>query len=69
MGRSQNKFIKQQKEKKKLQRKKEKEERKQERMENNNKGGNLEDMIAYIDENGNIVDEKPEDTPKPKEDE
>ncbi len=60
MGRSQNSFIKKQKEKKKQQKKKDKEERKKERQENNTKGGDLSDMIAYIDEEGNIVSEPPE---------
>lgn len=66
MGRSQNSFIKNQKVKKKLQKKKEKEEKKQERKENNLKGGDLDDMIAYVDEFGNIVDEKPEEPVPPK---
>ncbi|MFT6856679.1 MAG: hypothetical protein ACJA0X_002661, partial [Cyclobacteriaceae bacterium] len=66
MGRSQNSFIKNQKVKKKLQKKKEKEEKKQERKENNLKGGALDDMIAYVDEFGNIVDEKPEEPIPPK---
>lgn len=61
MSSSQNKFIKNQKEKRKQQKKKEKEERKKERQENNAKGGGLNDMIAYVDEFGNIVDDKPED--------
>jgi hypothetical protein len=60
MGRSQNSFIKQQKEKKKQMKKKDKEERKKDREENNLKGAGLEGMMAYLDENGNIVDEKPE---------
>ncbi len=66
MSKSQNTFIKNQKEKKKAQKKKEKEEKKQERRENNLKGGDLSDMIAYVDEFGNIVDEKPEEKPVPK---
>lgn len=61
MGRNQNSFIKQQKVKKKLQKRKEKEEKKKERQENSAKGGSLDDMIAYVDEFGNIVDEKPEE--------
>ncbi len=61
MGRSQNRFIKQQKEKKKLQKRKEKEEKKKERQENNAKGGDMSDMIAYLDEYGNIVSEPPEE--------
>ena len=60
MGRSQNSFIKNQKEKKRLQKRKEKEEKKKERQENNAKGGDLSDMIAYVDEFGNIVDTPPE---------
>ncbi|MFY0598639.1 MAG: cold-shock protein [Cyclobacteriaceae bacterium] len=67
MGRSQNSFIKKQKEKKRLQKKKEKEEKKKERQENNLKGGDLSDMIAYIDADGNIVSEKPEEIPVKKE--
>ncbi len=61
MSNSQNKFIKSQKEKKKQQKKKEKEERKKDRQENNRKGGDLDDMLAYIDEFGNIVDVKTEE--------
>ena len=66
MSSSQNKFIKSQKEKRKQQKKKEKEERKKERQENNAKGGDLSDMIAYVDEFGNIVDEKPDDSQEKK---
>lgn len=66
MSKSQNTFIKNQKEKKKAMKKKEKEEKKKERQENNLKGGELSDMIAYVDEFGNIVDEKPEVRPAPK---
>ena len=68
MGRSQNSFIKLQKEKKKQMKKQEKLEKKKERQENNLKGAGLDDMIAYVDEFGNIVDEKPEE-PKPKKEE
>ncbi|MAE87806.1 MAG: cold-shock protein [Flammeovirgaceae bacterium] len=60
MGRSQNTFMKKQREKKKAMKKKEKFEKKMERKEDNNKGGSLDDMIAWVDEFGNIVDEKPE---------
>ena len=68
MGRSQNKFIKQQKEKRKQQKKKEKEERKKERLDNNLKGGDLSDMIAYVDEFGNITSEPPVEKKENKED-
>lgn len=69
MSKSQNSFIKNQKEKKRMMKKKEKEERKRERQENNNKGGDLSDMMAYVDEFGNILSEPPvEKTEKKKED-
>lgn len=67
MGRSQNSFIKLQKEKKKMLKKKEKEEKRKERQENNNKGGDLTDMIAFVDEHGNIVSEPPEEVTETKE--
>ena len=60
MARSQNSFIKRQKEKERAAKKKEKEKKRQERKENNNKGSDLEDMIAYVDEFGNITDKPPE---------
>ncbi len=63
MKKSQNSFIKSQKEKKRLQKRKEKEEKKKERQENNSKGGSMSDMLAYVDEYGNIVDTPIE--PKP----
>lgn len=61
MSRSQNKFIKNQREKKKAQKRKQKEERRKERKENNMKGSELEDMMAYVDEFGNITSEPPEE--------
>lgn len=59
MGRSQETFSKKENEKKKQQKKKEKEERKEERKANN-KGQTFEDMIAYVDENGNITSQAPD---------
>jgi len=47
-------FSKKEKEKKRQQKKKEKEERKAERKANAKSGQSLEDMMAYVDENGNI---------------
>lgn len=61
MSRSQNRFIKNQREKKKAQKRKEKEERKKERQENKNKGDDLSNMMAYVDEFGNITSEPPEE--------
>ncbi|MDL2314721.1 cold shock domain-containing protein [Bacteroidales bacterium OttesenSCG-928-C19] len=46
-------------EKKKIAKRKEKEKRKEERK-NSGEGKSFEDMIAYVDENGNIVSERPE---------
>ncbi|MEQ9425688.1 MAG: cold-shock protein [Cyclobacteriaceae bacterium] len=66
MGGSQNKFIKNQKEKRKQKKKQEKQERKKERQENS-PGGGLENMIAYVDEFGNITDTPPEEKPVKKE--
>jgi len=64
MSRSQNKFIKNQREKKKAQKRKEKEERRKVRQENKTKGGELSNMMAYVDEFGNITTEPPEKTNK-----
>jgi cold shock CspA family protein len=47
-------FSKKEKEKKRAQKKKEKEQRKAERKANAKTGQTLEDMMAYVDENGNI---------------
>jgi len=60
MGRSQESFNKKEKEKKKAQKLQEKQEKKAERQANSQKGKSLEDMMAYIDENGNIIDTPPD---------
>lgn len=52
-------WNKKEREKKKQQQKKEKAERKQERKEQS-KGNNLDSMMAYIDENGNITSTPPD---------
>ncbi|QEC66491.1 cold shock domain-containing protein [Panacibacter ginsenosidivorans] len=46
--------------KKKQQQKKEKAEKKQERKDNSRDGNNLESMIAYLDENGNLTSQPPD---------
>ena len=51
---SQETMGKKDKEKKKAKKRQEKEEKKQERKANNNKGKGLEDMMAYVDENGDL---------------
>src|SRR5690242_11166196 len=47
-------WSKKERERKKQQNKKDKEERKQERKDSSKGGKNLNDMLAYIDENGNL---------------
>ena len=48
-------FSKRDREKKKQQARKEKEEKKRERKENARDGNSLADMLAYVDENGNLT--------------
>lgn len=59
MGRSQQSFSKKEKEKKRRKKKEDKLQKKEERKAMD-KSGALEDMIAYVDEYGNIVDSPPE---------
>ena len=66
MARSQNAFIKKQKEKNRQQKKKEKQERREERKANA-QPGTLESMMAYVDENGNILDSPPDENSSPAE--
>jgi cold shock CspA family protein len=60
MGKSKETFNKKEKEKKRLKQKNEKLEKMAERKANTKKGKSLEDMMAYIDENGNISDTPPD---------
>jgi cold shock CspA family protein len=64
MSRPQETFNKKELEKKRLQKRKEKEQRKEERKANGKEGKSWEDMIAYIDENGNITSTPPDPTKK-----
>lgn len=66
MARSQNTFNKREKEKKRLQKRKEKQEKKEERKANATTGA-LDEMMAYVDEFGNITDTPPDPTVKKKE--
>ena len=66
MGRSQETFNKKEKEKQKAKKKRDKAEKMEDRKQNTVKGKSLEDMMAYVDENGNIVDTPPD--PKKKKD-
>ncbi len=58
MARSQNSFIKQQKAVKRQKKQAEKLQKKIQKKDQETKG-NLEDMMAYVDEFGNILDEPP----------
>lgn len=66
MGRSQETFNKKEVRNKKDKKRKDKEEKKLARKEREKKGG-LDDMIAYVDEFGNITDTPPDPTKKRKE--
>jgi len=59
MAKSNNAFIKKQKELLRKKKHQEKEERKKERQKNS-QGGSLENMMAYVDEFGNISSTPPE---------
>ncbi len=63
MAKSQNSFIKQEKEKKLLKKRKDKQQKMEERKQNPSSGG-FENMIAYVDENGNITNTPPDPTKK-----
>lgn len=58
MAKSNNAFIKKQKEQQRRKKRQEKEERAEERKKNS-KGGALQDMIVYVDENGQFTNEPP----------
>ena len=60
MGKGHESWNKKDREQKRQKAKKEKEERKKDRKGNSQKGKALEDMIAYIDENGNISSAPPD---------
>jgi cold shock CspA family protein len=53
-------WNKKEREKKKQQKKKEKAEKRQERKENNKNGNDLDSMLAYLDENGNLSSSPPD---------
>ena len=60
MGRSSETFSKKEKEKKRAKEKQEKAEKMQERKANTQKGRGIEDMMAYLDENGNLSSTPPD---------
>lgn len=60
MAKSKESFNKKAKEQKRLKQRRDKAEKMEERKLNAKKGVKLEDMLAYIDENGNITDKAPD---------
>ena len=60
MGRSTETFSKKEREKARSKKSKEKKERAEDRKANGSKGKSLEDMMAYIDEHGNITSTPPD---------
>lgn len=60
MARSQETVGKKEKQKKKARKKQDKQEKRLERKANNNKGKSLEEMMVYLDENGNLTDTPPD---------
>lgn len=67
MARSQATFGKKENEKKRLKKRNDKADKKEERQANAKKGQNLEDMLAYVDDDGNITTTPPDPTRKKKE--
>lgn len=65
MTKSQDTFNKKEKEKKRLKKRLEKSQKREERQANS-QGGGLENMLAYVDENGNLTDTPPDPSKKRK---
>ncbi|MFC1730077.1 cold-shock protein [candidate division KSB1 bacterium] len=65
MAKSQQTYNKKEKEKNRLKKQKEKKE-KREKRKASSQGGGLENMMAYVDENGNITDTPPDPSKKKK---
>ena len=64
MARSQDTFEKKEKQKKKLKQRQDKSEKMEERRANAKKGKTLDEMMAYLDENGNLTSTAPEEAKK-----
>lgn len=60
MGRSQESYNKKEKEKKRLKKKQDKVKKKEERKSSSEKGKSLDDMIAYVDEEGKLSSKPPD---------
>ncbi len=66
MGRSTETFSKKEKEKKRLKKQQDKKEKTEDRKANSDKGKSLDEMMAYIDENGNITSTPPDPSKRKK---
>ncbi len=66
MGRSTETFSKKEREKKKLKKQQDKKEKAEDRKNNTAKGKGLDDMMAYVDEDGNITSTPPDPSKKRK---
>lgn len=66
MGRSTETFAKKEREKKKFKKIQDKKEKAEDRKANSDKGKGLDDMMAYIDEDGNITSTPPDPTKRKK---
>lgn len=66
MGRSQETFSKKEKEKNKQRKRQDKEAKREERKAHSSKGKDLDEMMAYVDEFGNITDTPPDPAKKKK---
>jgi cold shock CspA family protein len=64
MAKSSETFNKREKEKKRIQKRKEKEQRKEERKADSKDTKSFEDMLAYVDENGNLTSTPPDQSKK-----
>ncbi len=64
MAKARESFNKKENEKNKEKKRKEKEQRKEDRKANKTGGGSFEDMLAYVDENGNLTTTPPDPTKK-----
>lgn len=62
MAKSRESFNKKAKEQKRLKQRQDKQQKLEERKQNGGKGKGLDEMMAYVDENGNIVDTPPDPT-------
>jgi len=60
MGKSQETFSKKEKEKKKLKKRQDKEQKKEDRVATSQKGKGIDEMLAYVDDDGNITSTPPD---------